>query len=121
MTETDVQKMGMIVFCEEGGRIWRNNILNQAYARTATGDYKPVGKCGFGTDSADTIGIMFGRFFAIEFKSESGRLRPGQLDWLKMIVRHGGVAIVCRNADRLRALLQQFKAGELEEGIVHEC
>lgn len=117
MTETDIQSASAIVLCEEGGRGWRNQILERAY----TADGKLVGKCGFGVGSSDYIGIFHGRFLAIEFKRPGQKPRPDQWKWLRMIVAMGGVAIVCRDPEGLRALLQRLRTGDLPEGFVHEC
>lgn len=120
MTEADISSAASIVFCEEGGRIWRNNIVEMAYVKVGK-EYRPVGKCGFGPGSADRIGVMLGRFFGIEVKKPGKNPREDQWRWLRMVADVGGVAIVCRSAEGLRDLLRRFKAGTLAEGVVHEC
>jgi hypothetical protein len=56
--------------------------------------------------TADLIGLLAdGRLLAVEVKSSIGCLRPEQREFIAMVIRHVGVALVARNAlDVLQAL-----------------
>lgn len=61
---------------------------------------------GLGVGSADLIGIApDGRFLAVEMKSATGKATPEQRQFLALVARRGGVAILCRTAMGLRAAL----------------
>ena len=55
---------------------------------------------------SDIMGaLMDGRTLAIEVKSRTGRMRPGQEEFLATIRQAGGVAGVCRSVEDAVALL----------------
>ena len=55
---------------------------------------------------SDIMGaLMDGRTLAIEVKSRTGRMRPGQEEFLQTIRAAGGVAGVCRSVEDAVALL----------------
>lgn len=55
---------------------------------------------------SDIMGILKdGRTLAIEVKSRTGRMRPGQEEFLQTIRQAGGVAGVCRSVDDAVKLL----------------
>ena len=56
---------------------------------------------------SDIMGaLMDGRTLAIEVKSRTGRMRPGQEEFLATIRQAGGVAGVCRSVEDAVALLE---------------
>jgi hypothetical protein len=56
---------------------------------------------------SDIMGILKdGRTLAIEVKSRTGRMRPGQEEFLQTIRQAGGVAGVCRSVDDAMKLLE---------------
>ena len=56
---------------------------------------------------SDIMGAMMdGRTLAIEVKSRTGRMRPGQEEFLQQIRAAGGVAGVCRSVDDAVRLLE---------------
>ena len=56
---------------------------------------------------SDIMGaLMDGRTLAIEVKSRTGRMRPGQEEFLQTIRQAGGVAGVCRSVEDAIALLE---------------
>lgn len=58
--------------------------------------------------SADILGIMpDGRFLAIECKRIGGKVRPEQIDFLKMITSHNGVAMIVHNPDEMMEALEE--------------
>jgi hypothetical protein len=57
---------------------------------------------------SDIMGVMKdGRTLAIEVKSATGRMRPGQEEFLATIRQAGGVAGVCRSVEDAVALLEE--------------
>ena len=55
---------------------------------------------------SDIMGILKdGRTLAIEVKSRTGRMRPGQEEFLQQIRAAGGVAGVCRSVEDAQKLL----------------
>jgi hypothetical protein len=64
----------------------------------------PVGLC---VGSADLIGIQCGtgRFFAVEVKTDDGRVSPDQRRFIDHVIAAGGIAGVCRSVDDAVALL----------------
>jgi hypothetical protein len=55
---------------------------------------------------SDIMGVLKdGRTLAIEVKSATGRMRPGQEEFLSTIRQAGGVAGVCRSVEDAQALL----------------
>jgi hypothetical protein len=55
---------------------------------------------------SDIMGVLKdGRTLAIEVKSSTGRMRPGQEEFLATIRQAGGVAGVCRSVEDAQALL----------------
>jgi hypothetical protein len=57
---------------------------------------------------SDIMGVLKdGRTLAIEVKSATGRMRPGQEEFLATIRHAGGVAGVCRSVEDAQALLAE--------------
>jgi len=60
---------------------------------------------------SDIMGVLKdGRTLAIEVKSATGRMRPGQEEFLATIRQAGGVAGVCRSVEDAQALLEEKSA-----------
>jgi hypothetical protein len=55
--------------------------------------------------SSDIIGIISGRFIAVEVKTGTGRLTKEQDCFLKMISDYGGVAITARSLNDIKKIL----------------
>jgi penicillin-binding protein-related factor A (putative recombinase) len=58
---------------------------------------------------SDILGILYGKFIAIEVKSATGRLRPEQKAFLEKINRMGGIAFEARSIDDVDARLRQWE------------
>jgi hypothetical protein len=51
----------------------------------------------------DLAGVLpSGRFFAIEIKTDKGRLSPEQVDWITKLNHSGAIAVVLRSKDEIR-------------------
>lgn len=61
----------------------------------------PKGTC-------DIIGSFKGRFFAIETKTETGKLDPDQASFMAQVIAHGGIAFCARSpAEAVKGLLER--------------
>lgn len=71
---------------------------------------------------ADILGVINGRFIAIEVKSEKGTISPEQRVFITRINAEGGVAFVARGVDQVaRELYKHFPEHTiLKEMIKHE-
>lgn len=63
--------------------------------------------------SADLIGCLAGRFFAIEIKTGNAELEPDQITWHRLVHSKGGFACVCRSVDEAFAAVERCRRGEL--------
>ena len=51
----------------------------------------------------DIAGVLpSGKFFAIELKTDKGRLSPEQIDWITRLNHSGAIAVVLRSKDDIR-------------------
>ena len=71
---------------------------------------------------SDILGVVEGRFLAIEVKSAKGVVSPEQRVFLARINQEGGIAFVARNVDQVaRELYKHFPEHKiLKEMISHE-
>lgn len=83
-------------------RLWRANVL---VARTQTGQVVRAGIKG----QADISGILSpsGKRIEVEVKTGAGVPSEAQRNWCDMIAKFGGIAIVARSLDDVRAGLPQ--------------
>jgi hypothetical protein len=87
--------------------LFRNNV-GVAFQRDGS-----VVRYGLQVGSGDLIGIgPGGRFVSLELKAADGRLSKEQQQWLDLVRRFGGAAVVARGADEARAFLARVRAGE---------
>lgn len=55
----------------------------------------------------DIAGVLpNGKFFAIELKTEKGRLSPEQLEWITRLNMSGAMAIVLRSREEIDSFIQ---------------
>ena len=95
--------------------VWRNNTggmkvgEDDEAADSARGRYVAF---GLGTGSADIVGMTSkGRFFALEVKSETGRLTPEQRQWNLDVTARGGYVAMVRGPEAALRGLAQAEAG----------
>lgn len=57
--------------------------------------------------SPDLVGIQHnsGRFVAIEAKTQTGKIRPEQQNFIDFINKSGGIAGICRSVEDFKKLL----------------
>lgn len=80
-------------------RLFRNSV---GVARMDDGR---ILRYGLMVGSGDLIGWWQGRFLSVEVKSATGRVNAPQQCWLDAVNRAGGLAIVARSVDEVRAAL----------------
>jgi hypothetical protein len=86
-------------------------ILHYRIRNTGTIIHRPGGVV-FGRDrywrsqvgAPDILAWLNGKFYALELKSKTGRVRPEQTTWLQRFAAEGGKAVVIRSLDEVQAL-----------------
>lgn len=95
----------------EGLVLWRNNVGLAKHFDPKTHETQTV-RYGLANGSADLIGLLNGRFVALEVK------RPGELptaeqqQWLQLVRNNGGFATFVCSADEARAAIVRAQKGE---------
>lgn len=102
--EADIQKVCLAFLEKAGFMAWRNH----TQGTVIRGKLYKSSKKG----SADVFALKDGIFYAIEFKTPSGKLEPEQLEWLQRAAQHGAKTFVIRSLDELIEVLQAH--GELK-------
>jgi hypothetical protein len=87
---------------------WRNNT---GAAELASGHHRHF---GLTKGSADLIGVVAGRFCALEVKTRSGRPTEEQIRFLALVRSKGGFAGVVRSAEDARAAIARCREGKSE-------
>ncbi len=93
MKESRVQDVARVALSRAGAVLWRNNV-GTAEHWTPRGVQRV--KYGLAEGSADLVGLLDGRFGAVEIKAHDGRISPEQEQWLALVRRNGGFATVLR-------------------------
>lgn len=81
-----------------GVRLWRNNVGV---------DTQRGVRYGLAVGSADLIGMVDGRFLAVEVKAANGRMSDDQRIWRDVVRGLGGVYILARSVDEAVAAVIQ--------------
>lgn len=86
-------------------RIFRNNV---GLAKDGFGHHL---KFGLAKGASDLLAIVKpnGRWLALEVKSESGRLRPEQRNFLDMVNNMGGIGRCVRSKEEARAAAEEAR------------
>jgi hypothetical protein len=108
MSEGAIQDAIRLALASEPGLVlWRNNCgVAEHYGKRGVTHTR----YGLAPGSADLVGILDGRFFALEVKTPTGRLRPDQKLWMELVRRTGGFAAVARSVDEARAAVAAARA-----------
>jgi hypothetical protein len=93
--------------CEPGLVLWRNAQTGGAIEGRWT-------RGGLGEGSPDLIGILDGRFVALEVKRPGQRAREAQEAWLALVRARGGFAAVVDGVEAARAAIARARAGGAE-------
>lgn len=87
------------------GAWWRNNCGVALHPNGARVVY------GLAVGSADLVGVVRGRFVALEVKTPTGRVTPAQAQWLALVRAQGGVAEVVRSVEDALAVVRAITDG----------
>jgi hypothetical protein len=96
---------------EPGVVLWRNN-CGTAEHWTPKGVQRV--RYGLAPGSADLVGLVGGRFVALEVKAPKGRVTEEQREWLALVRRFGGFAAVVHSVDEARAAVARARTGAVE-------
>ncbi len=91
--------------------LWRNNVGVAQFTKQGR---KQTVAYGLAPGSADLVGILAGRFFALEVKTATGRASEEQRLWLNLVRAKGGFAAIVRSVDEARAALGRAREGASE-------
>ncbi len=107
----------LLLRCSQlGARIFRNNV---GKLRDVNGRVVTYGLCVGSSDligylpvtiTAEHVGQTLALFVAIEAKSQTGRLRPEQQQFLKVVQQHGGLVCVARSTEDAETLFAPWLA-----------
>lgn len=115
MRESPILHRSLLALSDAGHLAWRNNsALGWAgkAIRLPNGDMLikdpyPI-RAGLCAGSGDIVGCrQDGRFYSVETKSTTGRLRPEQKDFGKAVIAHSGLWGVARSADESLRIVEE--------------
>lgn len=98
MTEAELQDQIRVALAKAGHVFWRNNV-GEAQYRGRRVRYGVGGPGG-----SDLIGIVGGRFCAIEIKTPKGKVSEEQERYLELVRKSGGIAGVVRSVEEALTL-----------------
>ncbi len=107
MREAELQDRIRLALAQlEGVVLWRNNVGVGYVGQQRT----PV-RYGLAVGSADLVGLVrtdggWGRFIALEIKTERGLVTDDQARWLRLVQRLGGYAVVVRSVEEAVAAVE---------------
>lgn len=105
--EADVQQaIRLALGLEPGLVLWRNQVGVAMHAERTV----PYGVGGVG--GSDLIGLLNGRFIALEIKTPTGRVRAEQLGFIECVRANGGFAAIVRGVEDARAAIDRARKGE---------
>lgn len=101
------------------GKFWKNNSVGVYDARK--GVYRKARSVHLINGVSDILGVMNGKFIAIEVKSAKGRLSESQKQFLHDIQEEGGIAFVARSIEDVKRNLEHeakiYKTRELRKSL----
>lgn len=99
-SEANIMNACLVALSEAGCTVWRQN--TGAYKEPKTGRLIRYGLC---VGSSDILGIApDGRFLAVETKTETGAIRPGQREFIWAVRKAGGYAGIARSVEDALAI-----------------
>jgi hypothetical protein len=102
MKESELLSYAITRLKQSGLVFWR--VPNGPVMHSING--RMIRKCSPIKGFPDLAGLFqSGRFFAIELKSETGRLSPEQVDWIKKLNISGAMAIVLRTKPEIDSFI----------------
>lgn len=108
MSEGAIQDAIRLALSDEPGLVlWRNNVgVAEHYGKRGV----TFTRYGLAPGSADLVGVLNGRFFALEVKTATGRVGAEQRLWMNLVRSVGGFAAVARSVEDARAAVVAARA-----------
>jgi hypothetical protein len=107
--EADIQqKIRLALGLEPGLVLWRNNVGAAVHAGTNRPVHYGVG----GKGGSDLIGMLDGRFIALEVKRPGGRASAEQIEFIELVQNGGGFGAIVRSVAEARAAIDRARRGE---------
>lgn len=116
MTETNIQQSIRLALSKTATKIFRNN---QGGYKDQTGRWVTYGVANPGgsdligwttvTITPDMVGRKIAVFTAIEVKSETGKIKPEQTNFVDRVRLDGGIAGVARSIDDAIQITNQYE------------
>jgi hypothetical protein len=99
MKESELLSFALTCLKQSGLVCWR--VPNGPVTHSING--RMIRKCSPIKGFPDLAGVLpNGKFFAVELKSEKGRLSPEQIEWITKLNYSGAIAVVLRSKDEIR-------------------
>jgi len=99
MKEAELLSFALNCLKQSGLVYWR--VPNGPVMHSING--KMIRKCSPVKGFPDLAGVLpNGKFFAIELKTDKGRLSPEQIEWITKLNHSGAIAVVLRSKDEIR-------------------
>ena len=89
--------------------LWRNT-TGHTVEFDARGQARHI-RYGLAPGSADLVGLLDGRFIALEVKTATGRVSADQETWLECVRCNGGFAAIVRSVDEAVAAIARARGG----------
>lgn len=103
MKESELLSYALTCLKQSGLVYWR--VPNGPVMHSING--KMIRKCSPVKGFPDLAGVFpNGKFFAIELKTDKGRLSPEQAEWITKLNLSGAMAIVLRSKDEIREFIE---------------
>lgn len=103
MKEAELLSFALTCLKQSGLVYWR--VPNGPVMHSIGG--KMIRKCSPIKGFPDIAGIFpSGKIFAIELKTDKGRLSPEQIEWITKINMSNGMAVVLRSKDEIREFVE---------------
>jgi hypothetical protein len=113
--ETKLQKLVHVALTAPGQVFWRNNIGVAEYWNVHQADADVVAYGVGGPGGSDLIGLVGGRFVALELKTPGGRTSAeraaSQAQFRALVRAKGGFATVVRSVGEALAAVERAKTG----------
>lgn len=107
--EADIQQaIRLALGLVPGLVLFRNNIGATMHPGTSRPVHYGVG----GKGGSDLIGLLNGRFVALEIKRPGGRVTAEQLGFIEVVRNNGGFAAIVHSIDEAHAAIERCRKGE---------
>ncbi len=118
MKESRLQRDVRLALSAPGQVFWRNNVGTAEHWSDSLADVDHVAYGVGGPGGSDLLGIVGGRFVALELKAPGARTKPAraaaQAQFLRLVRSAGGFGCIVRTVDEALAAVERAKTGASE-------